>query len=300
MVVELPVGATIISKGNLHRGRYQNSNLIVSQAGADKLVQQGQKLYQAGDFALAVKLLRQAIDKFELSGDTLHQAISLSNLSSAYQKLGLWEDAGLAVATSLNLLQKLNSSSENLRYIAKALDVRGHLELARGKTQIALATWQEAGDIYKSLDDTSGLINNRIDRAQALQILGHFRRANQVLTGLEEVINSQSNFSLKAEGLRNLGNILAVIDDLNESSRVLKLSLENAKYSGSNIEISKTLLSLANLARLQHKIPLAVDYYERAIKRSNNLNIRLQSQLNLISLLIDTKQYTDIELLISQ
>ncbi|MDJ0696194.1 CHAT domain-containing protein [Mastigocoleus sp. MO_188.B34] len=300
MVVELPVGATIPSKGNLTQEKYQNTNLIVSQADADKLAQQGKKLYQAGDFALAVKSLQQAIDKFELSGDTLHQAVSLSNLSSAYQKLGLWEDADSAITNSLNLLQELNSSLENLRYIAKALDVRGHLEFARGQTQFALATWREAGDIYKSLDDTSNLINNRIDRAQVLQILGHFRRANQVLNGLEEVINSQSDFSLRAEGLRNLGNILAVIDDLKESNRILKLSLENAKYSGSNIEISKTLLSLANLARLQHKTPLAIDYYKQAIRRSNNLDIRLQSQLNLLSLLINTKQYTEIELLVSQ
>ena len=300
VVVELPVGATILSKGNLHRGRYQNSNFIVSQAGADELVQQGQKLYQAGDFALAVKLLKQAIDKFELSGDTLHQAISLSNLSLAHQKLGLWENADLAIATSLNLLQKLNSSSENLKYIAKALDIRGHLEFARGKTQIALATWQEAGDIYKSLDDTSGLINNRINRAKALQVLGHFRQANQVLNGLEEIVNSQKNPILRAKLLRILGNVVAVIDDLKESSRLLESSLKNAQDSGSNTEISKTLLSLANLARLQHKKPLAVDYYKQAIRRSNNLNARLQSQLNLLSLLVDTKQYSGIELLISQ
>ncbi|KST66307.1 CHAT domain-containing protein [Mastigocoleus testarum] len=300
VVIESPVGANVPSKGNLYKGRYQNSNLIVSQADVDKLAQQGQKLYQTGDFASAVKLLQQAINKFELSGDTLHQAISLSNLSSAYQKLGLWEDADLAVATSLNLLQRLNSSSENLRYIAKALDVRGHLELARGQTQVALTTWKEVGDIYKSLDDTYSLINNRIGRAQILQILGHFRQANQVLNGLEEIVNSQANPILKAKLLRSLGNIVAVIDDLKESSRLLESSLKNAQDSGSNTEISKTLLSLANLARIQHRMPVAVNYYKQAIERSNNFDIRLQSQLNLLSLLIDVKQYPDVYLLISQ
>ena len=218
------------------------------------------------------------------------QAITLSNLSLAYRKLGLWEIADSAIINSLNLLQELSESPENLPFIARALDIRGSLEFARGKTQIALATWQEAGNIYKSLGNTYGSIKNRINIVKALQVLGHFRQANQILTGFDEIINNQSDIILRAKGLRNLGNVLAVIDDLKESRRILELSLKNAQQSGSKIEISKSFLSLANLARLQQDMPLALNYYNKAMTIANDPTTRLQSELNLLSLLIDKKK----------
>lgn len=295
VAVELPVGAMISPQGH-DRGNH----LTVSQAETDNLVQQGKKLYEIGRFTSAVKLLEQAVDEFKLSGDPLHQAITLSNLSLAYQKLGLWEKADLAITNSLNLLQEFNRSPENLPFIAQALDVRGHLEFSQGKTQVALTTWREAGDIYKSSGDTSEFINNRINIAKALQILGHFRQANQILSGLDKVLKSQTDLVLRAKGLRNLGDVLAVVDDLEESHRILELSLKNAQESGSNTEISKTLLSLANLTRLQQKIPVALEYYEQAIATSTNFTTHIQSELNLLSLLIASKKYADVNILISK
>lgn len=298
VAVELPVGANIPPQEH-----YQQNNSTFGQTKAEKLVQQGKKLYRTGKFALAVKLLQKAVDEFKLSGDSLHQAITLSNLSLAYQKLGLWEKADSAITISLTSLRQFNNSRESLPFLAQALDIRGYLEFAKGRTQKALNTWEEAGDIYKSLEDldyTSASVKNRINRAEALQILGHFRQANQILTGLDEVVNSQSDLSLRAEGLRNLGNVLAVVGDLKESREILNLSLENAQKSHSNREISESLLSLANLTRSEQQTETALEYYEKAIRTSVNPTTRLQSQLNLLNLLIFLKKHAQVDALISQ
>ena len=300
VTLELPVEAMISPQGY-----YQLSQSTVNQGKAEELVQQGKKLYQAGKFASAVKLLQQAVNGFKSSGDSLHQAITLSNLSLAYQKLGLWEDADSAITMSLKSLKQFNKSPEHLTFIAQALDIQGYLEFSKGKIQTALKIWQEAGEIYKSLDNSAALIRNRINTAKALQTLGHFRQANRILTGLYEVVNSQPDFILRAEGLRNLGDVLAVVGDLKESRRILESSLKNAQNSNSKTEISQSLLSLGNLARVQQETQIALEFYKKAIFTSTNPTIRLQSQLNLLSLLIDSKKldskkYAEIDILISQ
>jgi len=72
---------------------------------AQDLVEQGRTLYEAERFNDAAELLQQAADAFKAQGDRLKQAITLSNLSLAYQQLGEWQKAEQAITQSLNLLQ---------------------------------------------------------------------------------------------------------------------------------------------------------------------------------------------------
>ena len=95
------------------------------------LVQQGKSLYDAGQFAQAVKLLQQAAEDFKANRDELSQAMTLSNLSLAYQQLGQWEQANQVIAQSLNLLQSkqnTNNSLERSHILAQSLDVQGKLQ----------------------------------------------------------------------------------------------------------------------------------------------------------------------------
>lgn len=68
-------------------------SLTSSSAQTQSLVQQGKTLYETGQFALAVKVLQQATSAVKAIGDGLSQAMTLSNLSLAYQQLGQWSQA---------------------------------------------------------------------------------------------------------------------------------------------------------------------------------------------------------------
>lgn len=75
--------------------------------------------------------------------DALNQALALSYLSLADQKLGHLSLAGEASTTSLNLLTPSDSrNADSQRILALALNVRGSLQLALGQTADALATWK--------------------------------------------------------------------------------------------------------------------------------------------------------------
>lgn len=123
-------------------------NLAISRFKTQDLVQQGKKLYEAGQFTLAVKALQQAAADFRTHRDSLREAMTLSNLSLAFEQLGLWNQAEKAIrkaiaslhAQSLNLLKSLNNSQERSKILAQALDVRGQLQLAQGQAEAAVTT----------------------------------------------------------------------------------------------------------------------------------------------------------------
>jgi CHAT domain-containing protein len=248
------------------------------------LVQQGKLLYQSGKFTEAIKLLQQAADNFRTNGDTLREAMTLSNISLAYQRLGLWTEAESAIAKSLNLLQKIDKSPQRSAITAQALDVKGQLQLALSKPEAALTTWQEAAEIYRSIGDTALLNRNRINSAQALQSLGLYRQASKILTDVEQSLKNQPDASLKAVGMRSLGEVLQVVGDLSESRRVLQQSLLLEPNS-------ETLFSLGNTTRAQGDIKAALNYYQQAISTSTNATQRIQAQLNQLSLFVETKEY---------
>lgn len=70
---------------------------------AENLVEQGRKLYEAEQFAQAITIWQQAVAAFKASGDEPRQAMTLGNISLAYQQLEQWTQAQSAIASSLNL-----------------------------------------------------------------------------------------------------------------------------------------------------------------------------------------------------
>ena len=248
------------------------------------LVQQGRVLYQSGKFTEAVKLLQQAADNFRTNGDSLKEAMTLGNISLAYQQLGLWTKAESAIVQSLNLLQNIDKSPQHSAITAQIFDVKGQLQLALSKTEVALTTWQEAAEVYRSIGDTASWNRNRINSAQALQSLGLYRQASKILMNVQQNLKNQPDASLKAVGMRSLGEVLQVVGDLSESRRVLQQSL----LLNPN---SETLFSLGNTTRAQRDMKAALNYYQQAISTSTNPTQRIQAQLNQLSLFVETKEY---------
>lgn len=264
-------------------------SLLNSSAQTQNLIQQGKTFYDAGQFTKAVKVLQQAATTFRANGDRLRQAMTLSNLSLAYQQIGQWQQAQSAIAQSLNLLQtgqNTSNSKERSQLLAQALDVQGRLQLAQGQAEPALATWRQAVDIYTKIGDEAGLTRNRINSAQALQALGLYRQARKTLEQVNQTLQKQPDSALKATGLRSLGNVLRVVGDFKGARESLEQSLNVAKRSQSPEAISDTLLSLGNTARAQQDTPSALKFYQLSATSASSAT-RIQALLNQLSLLVE-------------
>jgi CHAT domain-containing protein len=266
------------------------------------LVQQGKTLYEAGQFTEAVKILQQAAAAFKATGDGLSQAMTLSNLSLAYQQLGQWPQAKQAIRKAiaslhpqrLNLLQtgrNMGTSNERSQILAQSLDVQGRLQLVRGQAELALTTWRQAADTYAQVGDNAGITRSRINQAQALQALGLYSQAQKTLTEVNQTLQKEPDSSLKATGLRSLGNVFRVVGNLKKSRQVLEQSRDVARASQSNQAISDALLSLGNTARAQQDTQAALKFYQQAATASASPTTLIQAQLNQLSLLLETEQW---------
>jgi CHAT domain-containing protein len=262
------------------------------------LLQQSKTFYDAGQYAQAIVQLKQAIAKFTSQGDVLNQALALGNLSLAYQQLSKWEEATQATAASLKLLQD-PALNQRQQVIAQVLDIQGRWQFNTGQSQQALDSWQQSGVIYQQLGEVTGALKSRINSVQALQDLGLVTRALNVLTEINETLSSAPDSLTKAVGLRSFGDVLQLVGDLERSQQVLEQSLAIAQNLQSPQNISAALFSLGNTARAQQETQTALKFYQQAASTATP-TIKLQAQLNQLSLLIDTQQFAEAQKLLPQ
>ncbi|WP_287254608.1 tetratricopeptide repeat protein, partial [Moorena sp. SIO4E2] len=283
--------------------REQPKNLEQANLTVSRLLKQGKGLYDSGRFAEAVDVLEQALKTNQAQGDQLSEAMVLSNLSLAYQQLGLWTQAKNAIANSEKILRYIKNRDKSTAYLqvlAQSLMIKGSIELGSSESKAAMESWEQAALTYGELGDEAGQIRSRINIAQALQDLGMYKRALNLLNQVEESLVAQPDSLNKAIGLRSLGNMRQLVGELSQSRETLEKSLEIARSLPYSQEISAILFSLGNTARAQQELDEAIDYYQQAFDQSLDPITKLEAQLNQLSLLIDTKRIKEAQALIPQ
>ena len=282
------------------------------------LLQQGKALYAAGRLTEAAQILQQAAQAYQQQGDTLRQAMTLSNLALVYQKSGLLSEATQAINDSLKLLDNDLADDglegDRLQVLAQTVEIQGSLQFEQGQPEPALVTWQKAEALYRQINDSrqsndsreannshetndSGIVRSQINQAQALQVMGFYRRALTLLTELSQTLQSQPDSVAKAVDLRSLGEALQFTGDLTESRQVLQTSLALAERLQLPQEISATLLSLGNTASAQQDENAASRFYQQAVAIAPAPLVKVQAQINQFSLLVNTDQVPDGQLL---
>ncbi len=291
-----------------------------------QIVRQGKDYYDKGRYRQAVEKLEQAVKSFSASGNSLNQAVTLSNLSLAYQELGEWQEAEKAINQSLQIigfdgkkLEITGFSEQKLKILAPSLDIYGKLLFKRSQPDNALNYWRLAGKIYQQLNINSGLIQNQINQIQALQSLGLYQQARIIVEQLEQNVETLPA-PLKTQALLSLGDILRATGDLKGSQTALEqalditkdtpraktwLSLGNTFYARGNLERDRNQQTSKMLTPWQCTINTAPDealaFYKQADKayqQATNLQgidgeeFSTKAQLNRLSLLTDTGNFT--------
>ncbi|NET59647.1 MAG: CHAT domain-containing protein [Symploca sp. SIO2E6] len=269
---------------------------VISSTEASNLLIQGKTYYDTGRFTEAAIAWQQAVHLYQITDNRFNQALSLNYLCLAYQDLGQWEQAQATINQSLNLLH----SSPHPDILAQALNTQGSLQLATGKTEIALKSWQQAETAYAQAEDEMGVLGSKINQAQALQSLGMFQRAQKILEQVEQQLQNQPDSLVKATGWRSLGLVWQTIGNLQQSQQVLEKSLAVARQLNSERDISTTLFSLGNTARGLGETAAALQYYQQATETATNPLSRLEAQLNHLKLLIHLEKFTKAQALIPE
>lgn len=179
---------------------------------------------------------------------------------------------------------------------AQTLNRQGNHQLETGQAEAALETWRRAEAAYSAVGDKTGELGSQLNQVQALQTLGQYRRARNLLEQINARLRSLPDSLLKASSLRSLGIALFRVGDLQESYQVLQSSLQMSQRL--NEETGSTLLALGNVvrARKPHSGGVktasnsAIALYQQAAATTQDDLIRLQAHLNQFSLLVENHQ----------
>jgi CHAT domain-containing protein len=275
---------------------------VITQAAKENafnLLSQGKIAYEAGKFAEAAAYWQQATQEYKKAQNIPYLALSSNYLALAYQELGQWPEAQTNLDRSLKLLQNYTPQKQethNLNAItAQIMNTQGGLQLAVGQAESALESWQKAAEFYRQDRDRLGVLGTQINQAQALQHLGLYRRSHKMLKQLQNELKTESDPTLRALGLRSLGNALQVTGNLTEAEAVLQESLTITKSLNSPEATSQVLFSLGNVARAANNEQSAIAFYQKAVAIASNPLTKIESNLNQISLLESQEKWSDLE-----
>ncbi|MFP4121381.1 CHAT domain-containing protein [Coleofasciculus sp.] len=290
-----------LSRKLLIGNKEQDRNSVQEDNNALTQLEQGKAFYAAGRFWQAIRVWQQAMQAYQAQGDRIHHALSLSYLSLAYQELGQWHEAEQTITQSLNLVANLLKPTPNhQRLLAQLLNTQASLHYVQGQMEAALETWKQAEQAYQDAGDQTGIFGSQINQAQVLQALGLYRRSQITLERVQTQLQTQPDSSLKAAGLRSLGVALQVVGNLEESQQVLQQSLAITQGFDSASDQSATLFSLGNTARALQEFEDAIAYYQQAASTATTTLTQVEAQLNQLSLLIETQNWTDAQTLVPQ
>jgi CHAT domain-containing protein len=256
---------------------------VTSNLADNSLDRQAQQLYETGQFDAAIALLQQLVETTTTEGDNLARGMALRNLALVYQATGKLLEATTVIAASLEELQSLDRPQE----IARALEVRGQIELKSGQAETALETWKVVANLYRDLSDIRGLTRTQINHAQALKSLGLYRQAIKQLTAASTALETQPNTLIKANVLQSLGDAFRVIGNLDKSQDLLQQSLTIAEQLSEADAIAAAAIGLGNTLRSQQKLSDASNHYKHAAEAARSESIIIQAQLNQLSVLIE-------------
>ncbi|NEO36261.1 MAG: CHAT domain-containing protein [Moorea sp. SIOASIH] len=258
----------------------------------DSPEQQAQQLYETGQYQEAIPLLEQMISNYSDSGDLIGEINSLVNLALVYQTLGDLDQAKQTLSQSSIKLSKLDNTKERQELQAQILEVEGQVYLSLGQAEKALSTWQQTSAIYQDIGDLTRLTENQIYQVQALRVLGLYNKATKTLTKITETIQEQPDSKLKSTALQYLGDVLRRVGKFQDSQEILQQSLAIAENLPDQTLIADNLLSLGDTARLKRDTESAFYFYQRVVEESPLPDIKIQGQLNQLSLLIAKKEWS--------
>jgi CHAT domain-containing protein len=259
---------------------------------ATSLLDQGEALYRQGRYAAAVDVLRRALQRYQDSSQVLPEAATWANLSLTYQALGDWSAATEACDRSIALLQSDHglTAGEVLPLLAQSFDVQGRLHYQQGKAVLAIESWQQAAQHYADSQDPMGQLEAQVNQAEALKMLGQYRRAEALLQQVAQALETLPDAGTKAAVLLALAEAQATMGQPAAAQTSLTTSLAVAQQFDLPTLVSTAQLSLGHLAYDPTAPAEAMAFYRQALATAPDASATLPAQLALLRLLVATGQ----------
>jgi CHAT domain-containing protein/Flp pilus assembly protein TadD len=259
------------------------SKTIASETDLENYEKQGRDKYNSRDWQGAIEFWQNLPTLYRQQGNFIAAARVSSNLALAYRQLGDWKQAETNISQSLLILDELKKTDYNPvefdRTLAQILNTKAIVELAKGNSQTAWETWQEAEAAYDRSGDRQGALKAKINQSSALQALGFSRRSLKLLEEVKAELERDlaTNIELKLITNRSLTNNLRLLGEFDRAEALGEENLKIATEIGNFDEKIGFILSLAQIAEAKNDDDRAWQRYRDAGSICNGINSCLQS-----------------------
>ncbi len=242
----------------------------VNASAADRLRQQGNQAYRAGQLEAAVKFWQQARTAYQSLQNRAGEAIALANLGAVYVALERYRDAIAALEAFLPLAD----SWGNRQGEAQALGNLGIAYKELGNYDQALRSHRQAGKLMRSLGDRAGLGQVLVNLGNVFEALGDYEKAT---IAYQQSLNvAQQRGDRVGEGVAqgNLGGVYANLGQHDKAIVAQTTSLALAKTTGNREGQASTLINLGTVYHIRSDYKRAIGYYNESLTIAQQINSR--------------------------
>jgi CHAT domain-containing protein/tetratricopeptide (TPR) repeat protein len=266
VAIALPLQVSAQSKPTTSK---QEPSERVDTNTADRLMQQGNQAYQAGQLEAAIKFWQQAHTDYQQHQNHAGEAIALANLGAVYVTLERYRKAIAALEAFLPLAHSLN----NRQGEAQALGNLGIAYKELGNYDQALRSHRQAGKLMREQGDRAGLGQVLVNLGNVFEALGDYD--NATIAYQQSLTIAQQRGDRVAEGVAqgNLGGVYANLGQYEQAIAAQSRSLAIAKAAGNREGQASALINLGtSYARTDPK--QAIGYYNEGLAIAQQINNR--------------------------
>lgn len=188
--------------------------------------------------------------------------------------LGQTQTARDQLVKSLELLALYPECAET----ADAWHNLGQLEQQTGALAAAESAYQRSLDIYRQLDQPTGVASNLISLGVLAKNRSDFEQAVSLYSECMQLFEQRGDQRGIWTCLINLGNIANVQGDYQEALRLYKEAHLNVQQAGDRSRQALTLVNLGSVAREINETESALQYYQESLRLSQESGeIRIQA-----------------------
>ena len=187
--------------------------------------------------------------------------------------LGQTETAHARLTKCLELLARYPESAET----ADAWHNLGQLEQQTGALAAAEAAYQRSLQIYRILEQPTGIASNLISLGVLAKNRSDFDHAINLYSECMQIFEQRGDQRGIWTCLINLGNIANVQGDYPEALRLYKDAYQSVQQAGDLSRQALTLVNLGSVAREINETQAALQYYQESLRLSQEIGeIRIQ------------------------
>lgn len=169
-------------------------------------------------------------------------------------------------------LQAQSNHNSQPQVLAQMLDNEGHQRFQQGQTQAALDCWRQAGKLYSQIGNEAGLAISRLNEAQALQGLGYYFQAKELLIKLKDLPYYEQDARFKTRVSRSLGDVLRSLGEFTKSQEPPAPNSKDGKPKkvyDSQTELEESLKTARNKGFVEDEIAalISLGNTQRAIAK---------------------------------